>query len=539
MTNDYTEQGKELLYEMANGVVEYVDAYCRYSSHMQDEGNSIEYQMEDIERYCKQRGYAVRKWYIDKAKSAKQTAGRDGFYDLINDIKNGVSSRKLIVWRTNRTFRNAYESHKYRAFFREQNIKLESVTQTIDEDTSSGRLTTNILSDIDQYKSEEIAEHVTAAMKSMARKGLYTGSPVLPGYALEDCFDGDKPRKRYIIDEEKAVHIRKAFELYLVCDSGSQVANYLNENGILNSAGNIFDPNAALRLLHNDFFIGTRSFESKYGESVKEENCHPAIISKELFNAVQDAFENKREHHQVAGRLSRSQRVYALTGKIFCNKCGGSMFGLTTRNKQGTVFSYYTCKNRKRYKTCDCKFISKEGIEQKVLELIHKHIMSDEAIDRIANFVLGEIKAEPSNKKDKATLTKRKNELIAELAEMLQMKLSKQVTAEVYDIMRVDKERELSIITSQIESIEFSQNTIIDYDFIRDYIKKLFYDSNSTDGQVLKTLFKTVVDKVEVDDDKVMVYLVLSFKQYLYSSSSGFPNYEVNKLVSRADISKK
>lgn len=534
MTNDYTKQGQELMYEMNNAI--YVDAYCRYSSHLQDEGNSIEYQMEDIERYCKQRGYVVRKWYIDKAKSAKQTAGRDGFYELIDDIKHGVSSKILIMWRTNRTFRNAYESHKYRAFFRENNIKLESVTQTIDEDTSAGRLTTNILSDIDQYKSEEIAEFVTAAMKSMARKGFYTGSPVLPAYALEDCFDGDKPRKRYIIDEEKAIHIRKAFELYLVCDSAGEVAKYLNDNGILNSAGNIFDANAALRLLHNDFYIGTRSFEAKYGESIKIEDCHPAVISKELFNAVQKAFDDKREHRAIAGRKSRSQRIYALTGKIFCNKCQGSMFGITTRNKTGTAFSYYTCKNRKRYKTCDCKFISKEAIENKVLYAIKKHIMSDEAIDRIASFVLGEIKSQPTNKKDKTTLTKRKTELVTELAELAQMKISKQISAEVYDIMRADKEKELNIITAQIDSIDFAKNTIIDYDFIRDYIKNLFYNANSTDGQVLKTLFKTLVDRVEVDDDKVMIYLVLSFKQYVYNTSSGLPNYALSKLYKRSEL---
>lgn len=165
----------------AASAIEYVDAYCRYSSHMQDEGNSIEYQVEEIEAYCQRHGMVVRKWYIDKAKSAKQVAGRDEFYELIDDIKNGVSAPNLIVWRTNRVFRNSYESHKYRKFLRDNKIKLLSVTQTIDEETSSGRLTTNILSDIDQYKSEEIAEHVSAALKSMARKGYWTGQTVPRG----------------------------------------------------------------------------------------------------------------------------------------------------------------------------------------------------------------------------------------------------------------------------------------------------------------------------------------------------------------------
>ena len=183
MINDYNKQGQELLYDMVTGVA-YVDAYLRYSSQKQDDGVSIEMQTDEINAYCAKNNLVVRKWYIDTATSASKKAAetRDAFFELIQNIKSGDTAGTLLVYSTSRAFRNSYESHKYRKFLRERGIKLMSATQHIDEETSSGRLTTNILADIDQYKAEELSDYVSSAMRTMVKRGFWTGAPVPLGY---------------------------------------------------------------------------------------------------------------------------------------------------------------------------------------------------------------------------------------------------------------------------------------------------------------------------------------------------------------------
>lgn len=513
-----------------------VDAYLRYSDHKQDEGNSIEYQMSEINEYCAANGMYVRNWYIDRAASGKKVAGRDDFYSYMETVKNGTASKHIVVWRTNRFFRNSYESHKYRKMLRDHKIKLISVTQTIDEETSSGRMITGILSEIDEYKSAEISEHVTSSMRYMVKKGFYIGSPIPLGYELEDCFDGDKARKRYVVDTQKAEFVKHAFEMYLGGMSTLQIAEYLNGAGICNAAGNAFDGNAVSRLLHNEFYIGTRIYETKSDEPIRIEKRHEPIISESLFNAVQDRFAERLEHRAVAGRLSRSRRVYALTGKITCGKCGNPYFGKSSRNKTKTAYPYYVCRGRVQHKTCNCAGISKATLENYVLSQIKTHLLSDAAIDAVANHVLGAVKKSAKPNYDKASLTKRKSTIISELSDLAQMKIKKEIVEEVYFSMKRNYEDELSSINARLENLELSSKTTIDYDFIKDYIKKLLRDSESADPNIIKALFKELVKDIVIDDSKVTVSLAISFERYVHKGQSGFPSYVLCKQITRTEL---
>ena len=141
-------------------------AYVRYSDHKQDDGFSVEYQMTEIDEFMYRNGMEQPKYHIDQAISGTKVAGREAFFELVNDVKEGFVD-VIVVYKLNRIFRNAYESQKYRKLFKKYGVKLMSVTQQIDEETSAGRLMTNVLSDIDQYQSETISDHVKSSMREM------------------------------------------------------------------------------------------------------------------------------------------------------------------------------------------------------------------------------------------------------------------------------------------------------------------------------------------------------------------------------------
>lgn len=501
---------------------------------MQDDGNSIEYQVEEIEAYCQQHGMTVRKWYIDKAKTAKQVAGRDNFYELIEDIKEGVSAPNLIVWKTNRIFRNSYESHKYRRFFREKKIKLLSVTQTIDEETSSGRLTTNILSDIDQYKSEEIAEHVSAAMRSMVKRGFYTGQRVPMGYTLVEAKDGDKPRKKYAIDEDQARIVRKCFADYAEGLPPSSITAWLRREGIKTSAGRAYDLDALNRMLRNEFYIGTRKYSVKEHEPLIIPNAVPAIIDEQTFDTVQHMISANKKGEPVRGRKHQDIRRYFLTGKAICAKCEGSYIGKTSNG-----YSYYVCSNKTKRKECDCKGIRKSHLEKAVFRSIKEHIFSKEAIEEIVIAALEEVKKNPiKHTRSKAELTQRKNTLNREIAELTQMKLDGEISKDVFIGMKKPKEDEVAEIELEMLALEHHSKTVIDEEYVRNYINDLFDKLESNDEDLLKYVVEKVVDSVIISDGEVVIHLAVYFGRNTHKRDLALPKWTKCVKMIKADIKK-
>lgn len=515
-------------------VLQEADAYLRYSSNLQDEGNSIEYQMEEVEAFAQKHGITIRRWYIDKAKTAKQVAGRDEFYELIEDIKSGDSAQILIVWRTNRIFRNSYESHKYRRFFREKNIKLMSVTQTIDEETSTGRLTTGILSEIDEYKSAEIAEHVIAAMRSMVKKGFYTGQRVPLGYKVVDTFDGDKPRKKYAIDEETAPIVRKCFEDFVAGVPQFAIRKWLKDIGIRTVTGKPYDADALRTLLKNEFYIGTRTYRVKGKEPLVIPNAVPPIIDDETFDAAQHIFAESKRKDVVRGRKHNEMRMYLLTGKAVCAKCREPLIG---KNSNG--YAYYVCKNRVKRRTCDCKGIQKAHLEKAVFDAIRENVFSDQAIEEIVRVALAEVEKNPYKaKKSKTELTSRKNTLMREISELVQMRLDGEISKDVMISMKKPKEDELAEIEIDLHALANHEKTVVDEQFIRTFIDDLFTKSESGDDGLKKMVVDKTVDSVIVGDSEVVINLAVLFGKNTHRAGLPFPKWSESVKVSRNDMRK-
>ena len=233
-----------------------VHAYIRYSSVMQDDGFSVEYQMNEIEEYCKRSGMFLEKTHVDQAMTAKQIAGREAFFDLLNEIQSG-NVDVVIVYKMNRMFRNAEESHVYRKKFRQHKVKIISVTEPIDEETSAGRLTANMLANLDQYQSEVIADFVKSSHREMTRQGYFTGGIIPIGFKTQIEEHGKKTRSRLIIDEAVAPFVREAFKLYAEGYSVKYILSYFRENNIKNNIGREVSSKTFLRMIRLKIYIGT------------------------------------------------------------------------------------------------------------------------------------------------------------------------------------------------------------------------------------------------------------------------------------------
>lgn len=356
-----------------------VRAYLRYSTVLQDDGFSIEYQASEINDFLERKGMELQKSHIDKAQSGTKVAGREEFHALVRDVKEGLVD-VIVVYKMSRMFRNSEESEYYRRIFRKHGVRLISVTENIDDETSTGRLTTSILSNIDQYQADVISDHVRAGLREMAKQGLYTGRPLLIGYGLAEEKHGKKKRKRFVINEEEAPFIKRIYEMYASGQSTRQICKILKTEGIKTRRGYDFSEQTIRRMLMNDFYIGTYRYKVEGYEEIVIENGVPAIISKDLFEKVQ----RRRKEADPQLKPRHGKRLYALTGKIVCESCGSNYIGtnsfVNTVKNGMTHYNYYTCSTRKEFKMCKALNVRKEWIEEEVIKEIRRYILNEKAL---------------------------------------------------------------------------------------------------------------------------------------------------------------
>lgn len=497
-------------------------AYIRYSDTKQDDGYSVEYQQAEIEDYCARNNIDLMHVHIDQAQTATKTAGREAFFNLVDAVKDGVVD-VIVVYKLDRLFRHSYESAKYRNLFRKHGVKLMSVTQYIDEDSASGRLTTNILSDIDQYSSENTADRVKAAMREMARQGYFTGGTVPYGYTLEIIKHGTKIRKKFIEDPEEAKIVRDIFEFYGDGHSLRHIQEYLQEKGVKTRRGKDFSIQTLARILGNDFYIGTLRYKTEGYDDIVMENTVPAIVPPHLWNNVA---ERKAADKKVTPR--KHKELYALTGKIECGMCGSHFFGMRSGSMQRNKYfeyKYYICSTRKGYRTCNCRKVRKEKLEELLLKEIKKRVLNDHEMNRLAHEIMQAYKDSPTDlDAEIKRLTKQKREIEEDIQTLIEMRLKREITPALLTKTSAEKEEELAAVNRRLFAMTEQQRHAVTHESIMQYLRQLLEYSNSDNADIQKMLFDNLVEKIIITDESVDIYLrVYARADFAYKNSSGHP----------------
>lgn len=68
------------------------------------EGYSIDAQLENLRRYCLQRGFVITKEYVGEGISAKNIKGRPNLLSLLQEAESGLF-KAVIVWKLSRLSR--------------------------------------------------------------------------------------------------------------------------------------------------------------------------------------------------------------------------------------------------------------------------------------------------------------------------------------------------------------------------------------------------------------------------------------------------
>ena len=341
--------------------------YARYSSDNQRE-ESIEGQIRENTAYAQKNGIDIVGTYIDRAYSAK-TDNRPEFQRMIKDsAKKGFDV--VIVWKLDRFSRNRYDSAKYKAMLRKNDVKVVSATESI-SGGAEGIILESVLEGMAEYYSADLAEKVSRGMTENALKCRFNGGNIPFGYMIDE-------EQHYQPDPEKAPLVIEMFRRYAGGESITDIVEDLNARGIRTSKGNRFNKNSLARIFANRRYIG----EYAYKEIVVP-NAIPPIVSKDIFERV--AIRMKQNKH-ATGKAKAPER-YLLTTKLFCGTCQSMFVGDSANKLNGTIYRYYKCASAKRHE-CDRKAIRKDWIEDKVIEEISAWLNNDKLVSKMADDVM-------------------------------------------------------------------------------------------------------------------------------------------------------
>ena len=104
--------------------------------------------------------------------------------------------------------------------------------------------------------------------------------------------------------------MQEIFTRYANGEPAEKIAASLNERGLRTRTGKPFVKNSFFQIFRNRRYIG----EYRYKDIVTPGGI-PAIVDEDLFDRVQQRFEQNRIAH---GRPAKEDVSYLLTTKLFC-----------------------------------------------------------------------------------------------------------------------------------------------------------------------------------------------------------------------------
>ena len=288
--------------------------YTRVSTDqgLEQDFNSLDAQYDASQAYIRSQAHAgwtlVRSKYDDGGFSGGNT-DRPALQRLLEDVRAGKVDI-IVVYKVDRLTRSLADFAKLVELFDQHGVSFVSVTQQFNTTTSMGRLTLNVLLSFAQFEREVTSERIRDKIAASKRKGLWVGGMAPLGYDTKD--------RKITVNEAEADGVRTIFRSYLKLGSLNLLMADLRKRGIVTkvrtlktgqTVGGIpFTRGPLAHLLRNRFYIGEVAFK---GETLAGEQ--PAIVDRDLFDAVQAKLNEQVNNHKV----SRTKSEALLLGRIF------------------------------------------------------------------------------------------------------------------------------------------------------------------------------------------------------------------------------
>ena len=230
-------------------------------------------------------------------------------------------------------------------------------------------------------------------MREAASRGFFLASNAPFGYKRVKVNDGGKECPTLEVDPATAPVVREIFEKSLRGSGLKEICKELNDRGVTNR-GKRWYKGGLHYLLNNEAYTGTAvwgrtSKGEKAQDPVRVEGAWPALVSRALFEDVQQAMRDRAPKVQKPGRVGSR---FLLSGLLKCGVCGRPYSAQGAKSGQ---FAYYICGTlfREGAGTCSARYLNAPRVEEFVVEKIRERILTEETIVEMVTLVAEEIDA--------------------------------------------------------------------------------------------------------------------------------------------------
>ena len=325
-----------------------VAAYCRVSKDIKEQETSFITQTTTYDRIISMHPeWELIKIYADKGKTGTSTKKRFEFNQMIEDAKSGKIDL-ILVKSVSRFSRNTVDLLEAIRALRQNGVGVYFEKENINTLNLNSELLITVFAAFAQEESFSISENMRKGIRQRFKLGIPKISQ-LYGY-------DNLSRNKLTVNKEKALIVKRIFNMYIDGYSTIDIANILNKEKIAPpiETGKLWYPNSVKCILQNEKYAGNSLMQKYYtanylehdstpnrNNAVKQyykENTHPAIVSKETFD---DANRIMQMHN-----CKRGINQYPFYGKLICPYCGKPMVKINTG--QGKLPYSWVCQGEDR-----------------------------------------------------------------------------------------------------------------------------------------------------------------------------------------------
>lgn len=320
-----------------------VCAYARVSTESLKQEDSLVNQSETYEKLIKTNpDYEFVGVFADQGISG-YSEKRPAFQSMIERAKQGEIDL-IITKSVSRFARNTVTVLKVARELKGLGIGIFFEEQNINTLSRDGEMMLAVLSSFAQEESRSMSENNKWTIKKKFERGeVIINTTRFMGYDKDEYGD-------LIIDQEQAKIVRRIFDMYLGGLGVFKIAAQLNKENIPSLTGGKWHESTVRGMITNEKYKGDCILQKTYtpdnrrnstvrnnGElqSYYIEENHPAIVSKEDWDRVQQILQKRKEKRRIgADGADKYKNRYPLSGMLICPHCGKNLRRRQVHNKK-------------------------------------------------------------------------------------------------------------------------------------------------------------------------------------------------------------
>lgn len=507
-----------------------IGGYIRISTAKDSQKTSIENQKKYIIEWAQINKYNIVDFYVD-IKTGAYSYMRNEMTRLKNDIAlkkiQGIVSKEI-----SRTSRDIMDIIELKRSLTDKGAFFISIKEGYDSRTDDDEFLLIIHAGLAQKERKVTSSRVKITQLIKAREGKTNVPCPALGYMLSE------DKQRLVINPDTVDTYNIIVDKFLQGWGRLKICKYLNANGINTKGGGKWSTNSIGAILTNPVYLGVtiynatirvRDSNGKAKRMVRpredwivKENTHPALITKEKFNKIQQIIQMRKENDIKEWSCTKK---YLLSGLLYCACCGGKMYGIKipkgyakkiNRKDRNDMDYYYYYFDKKSYGKCGNKlsYYRMDVVEERVIDEIKKQIKSNNFLDEL-------IRNKQYIYDSRFKIERKEYEDARDKIEAISAAIIKQQRAFEADIITLDEykcrmnqlreqkqnyTRKLETFNNRLNINNKLNSAEAKYNVIKEKVNELIDNFSILDYDIKEEIIRKIVKRIYINDDYTMKF---------------------------------